>query len=66
MNYRTEKIEIGDKTKALYITTVIYCDPGYEYICEAVATKYLTDSMNKKTKETVDIKEEKDNEQGSK
>ena len=54
MNYKIEKIQIDPKEKAVYYITKIYCDPGYEYICERLIDEYI-DQAKKKKRNDVDL-----------
>jgi len=48
LNYVTEKIQVNIRTKEIFFITKIFCDEGYEYICERIAEQYATQAMNKK------------------
>ena len=51
LNYETTEIKIGAKTKSIYIISRIYCDEGFEYICEQLISKYATEVKEKKGKD---------------
>jgi len=54
MNYTLEKIQVDPKEKAVYYITKIYCDPGYEYICERLIEEYV-DQAKKQKRNDVDL-----------
>jgi len=54
MNYTIEKIQVDPKEKAVYYITKIYCDEGYEYICERLIDEYV-DQAKKQKRNDVDL-----------
>ena len=54
MNYKTVKIQVDAKEKAVYYVTKIFCDQGYEYICERLIEEYI-DQAKKQKRNDVDL-----------
>jgi len=48
MSYKTVKIQVDAKEKAVYYITKISCDEGYEYICERLIEEYINQAKNQK------------------
>ena len=65
VNYVTEKIKVDRKKAEIYFITKIFCDEGYEYICERIAEQYAVQAMQQ-NKNNVELKAGDENGKSSK
>ena len=65
VNYVTEKIKVDRKKAEIYFITKIFCDEGYEYICERIAEQYAVQAMQQ-NKNNVELKAGDENGESSK